>query len=105
MACRIKFDCVGLQVYKLGLKNYLYLRFCSVALNNLHTNSSHKGMERNGSEAQANEPVEQLVIFIMMSYVFLLGGGFCHICYNRSFEEQRSKASKRTMIVKSRLAY
>lgn len=59
MAWGIKFDSVGLPFSKLGLKIFLYLRFCSEVLSSMHTNSGLEGVERNGSRVQANEPVEQ----------------------------------------------
>lgn len=59
MAWGIKFDSVGLTSSKPGLKNFLYLRFCSEVLSSMHTNSGLEGMERNGSRVQANEPVGQ----------------------------------------------
>lgn len=59
MAWGIKFDSVGLQFYKPGLKHFLHLRFCSEVLSSMHTNSGLEGMERHGSRVEANATVEQ----------------------------------------------
>ena len=58
MAWGIKFDSVGLQFYKPGLKHFPYLRFCSEVLSSMHTHFDLEGMERNGSRVEANETVE-----------------------------------------------
>lgn len=72
MACRIKTDSVGLQVHKAGLKNDLYLGFCSGILNSISTLIlSTKEWKNNGSRKISYEPIEQLLIFKVVSYVYL----------------------------------